>query len=64
MESGRNKQASQNHGQMLPVHMKFKKQTSLEGNAGKKHKNAWNVRNELNIKSVRIKIEKRSLERI
>ena len=64
MESGRNKQASKNHGQMLPVHMEFKKQTSLEGNTGKKHKNAWNVRNELNIKSVRMRTEKRILERI
>ena len=38
MESGRNKQASKNHGQKLPVHMEFKKQTSLEEIAGKTHK--------------------------
>ena len=37
-ESERNERASKNRGKTLPVHMEFKKQTSLEGNAGRTQK--------------------------
>ena len=47
---------------MLPVHMELKKPTCLK-EMQEKYKNAWNVRKELKIKSVRMKTEKRSLER-